>query len=324
MKHSLASALALLALSTTPATGFAQCAPNKPVLAAQAVPVVHYRSVMVDGVKVFYREAGPKDAPVVLLLHGFPTSSHQYRNLIPLLADRYRVIAPDYPGYGQSDAPDHKSYPYTFAKMADVVEELTRQVGADTYSLYVMDYGAPIGYRLALKHPKKVQALIVQNGNAYDEGLKEFWDPIKAYWAQNTPERRKALEKLLTLDTTKFQYTDGMGDVARISPDNWVVDQALLDRPGNSDIQLDMFRDYGSNIPLYPQFQAFFRQYQPPTLIVWGKNDYIFPEAGAHPYLRDLPKAEMHILDSGHFALEDRLDVMAPLIRDFLDRKVCA
>ena len=175
---------------------------------------------MIDGVKVFYREAGPKDAPVVLLVHGFPTSSHQYRNLIPLLADRYRVIAPDYPGYGQSDAPDHKSFSYTFARMADVVEKLTRVVGADKYSLYVMDYGAPIGYRLALKHPNKVQSLIVQNGNAYDEGLKEFWDPIKAYWVENTPERRKALEKLLTLETTKFQYTDGMGDVARISPDN--------------------------------------------------------------------------------------------------------
>ena len=323
MKRPLTNALALLTLAT-PATGFAQCAPNKPILAAHAVPVIHYRSAMIDGVKVFYREAGPKDAPVVLLVHGFPTSSHQYRNLIPLLADRYRVIAPDYPGYGQSDAPDHKSFSYTFARMADVVEKLTRVVGADKYSLYVMDYGAPIGYRLALKHPNKVQSLIVQNGNAYDEGLKEFWDPIKAYWAENTPERRKALEKLLTLETTKFQYTDGMGDVARISPDNWVVDQALLNRSGNSDIQLDMFRDYGSNIPLYPQFQAFFRQYQPPTLIVWGKNDYIFPEAGAHPYLRDLPKAEMHILDSGHFALEDRLNVMAPLIRDFLDRKICS
>ncbi|EXS67943.1 alpha/beta fold hydrolase, partial [Sphingobium sp. Ant17] len=209
---------------------------------------------MIDGVKVFYREAGHAVCAVVLLLHGFPTSSHQYRNLIPLLADRYRVIAPRLPRIRtKAMPPDHKSFSYTFARMADVVEKLTRVVGADKYSLYVMDYGAPIGYRLALKHPNKVQSLIVQNGNAYDEGLKEFWDPIKAYWAENTPERRKALEKLLTLETTKFQYTDGMGDVARISPDNWIVDQALLNRSGNSDIQLDMFRDYGSNIPrLYP------------------------------------------------------------------------
>ncbi|MFW7269669.1 alpha/beta fold hydrolase [Gluconacetobacter sp. Hr-1-5] len=322
MKKNLVGALAIL-VATTPVAAFAQCAPNKPALAAASVPVIHYRITTIDGVKVFYREAGPRSAPVLLLLHGFPTSSHMFRNLIPLLADRYRVIAPDYPGYGQSDAPDHKAFSYTFANLANVVDKLTQQVGADKYSMYVMDYGAPIGYRLALKHPEKVQALIVQNGNAYTEGLKAFWNPIKAYWAEKTPARRKALERLVTLETTKFQYSDGMGDVTRISPDNWVIDQALLDRPGNRDIQLDLLGDYGSNVPLYPQFQAFFRERKPPTLIVWGKNDHIFPEAGAHPYLRDLPDAEMHILDSGHFALEDKLDVMAPLIRNFLDRKIC-
>lgn len=322
MKRHLVGALAILA-ATTSATAHAQCAPTAPAQAAASVPVIHYKSTMIDGVKVFYREAGPRDAPVLLLLHGFPTSSHMFRNLIPLLADRYRVIAPDYPGYGQSDAPDHTKFAYTFANLTDVVDKLLQQVGAQKYSMYVMDYGAPIGYRLAVKHPERVEGLIVQNGNAYTEGLKEFWDPIKAYWADRTPARRQALEKLVTLETTKFQYTDGMGDVARISPDNWVIDQALLDRPGNRDIQLDLLGDYGSNVPLYPQFQAFFRKHQPPTLIVWGKNDFIFPEAGAHPYLRDLPKAEVHILDSGHFALEDKLDVMAPLIRDFLDRKVC-
>ncbi|MDF0546475.1 alpha/beta hydrolase [Sphingobium sp. H39-3-25] len=284
---------------------------------------MNYRSATVEGVKVFYREAGPRDAPVLLLLHGFPTSSHMFRNLMPLLADRYHVIAPDYPGYGQSDAPDHTKFAYTFAHMTEIIDALVQQLGAERYSLYVMDYGAPIGYRLALRHPEKIQALIVQNGNAYVEGLQAFWDPIKAYWSERTPARRKALEGLVTLETTRFQYTDGMGDVSRISPDNWVIDQALLDRPGNRDIQLDMFGDYGSNVPLYPQFQAFFRERKPPTLIVWGKNDVIFPEAGAHPYLRDLPQAEMHILDSGHFALEDRLDTMAPLIRDFLDRKIC-
>lgn len=305
-----------------PQVALAVCPPVEKTT-ARPVPVIHYRTAEIDGVKVFYREAGPPDAPVVLLLHGFPTSSHMFRNLIPLLADRYRVIAPDYPGFGQSDAPDHTRFDYSFAHLADIVDQLTDRLGAKRYSMYVMDYGAPVGYRLAIKHPERVETLIVQNGNAYVEGLGAFWDPIKAYWAEDTPARREALAGLVTLETTKFQYTDGMGDVARISPDNWVIDQALLDRPGNKDIQLDLFHDYGSNVPLYPQFQAFFRERKPPTLIVWGKNDKIFPEAGAHPYLRDLPEAEMHILDTGHFALEDRLSEMAPLIRSFLDRNLC-
>lgn len=316
MKRLVMAALVAASLFTVSAVAEAADPPAK----TRAIPVVHYKTASVDGVKVFYREAGPADAPVLLLLHGFPTSSHMFRNLIPLLAEKYRVIAPDYPGFGQSDAPDHKQFAYTFAHLADIVDQLTVQLGAQRYAMYVMDYGAPIGYRMALKHPERVSALIVQNGNAYTEGLKEFWDPIKVYWADGSQKNRDALNGLVTLPITKFQYTDGMGDVARISPDNWVVDQALLDRPGNRDIQLDLFKDYGTNVPLYPQFQAYFRERQPPTLIVWGKNDKIFPEAGAHPYLRDLPKAEMHILDSGHFALEDRLDVMAPLIRDFLDR----
>jgi pimeloyl-ACP methyl ester carboxylesterase len=289
---------------------------------APAVPVIYHKTEKIDGVTVFYREAGPADAPVLLLLHGFPTSSHMFRNLIPLLADRYRVIAPDYPGYGYSDAPDRSAFAYTFANLAQIVDKLTVALGADKYSMYVMDYGAPIGYRLALAHPERVETIIVQNGNAYTEGLGEFWDPIKAYWAVDSEANREALGHLVTLELTKFQYTDGMGDVARISPDNWLVDQALLDRPGNRDIQLDLFHDYGSNVPLYPDFQAFFRKHQPPMLIVWGRNDYIFPEPGAHPYLRDLPEAELHLLDSGHFALEDKLDVMVPLIRDFLDRKL--
>lgn len=305
-----------------PQVALAVCPPVEKA-AVRPVPVIHYRTAEIDGVKVFYREAGPPDAPVVLLLHGFPTSSHMFRNLIPLLADRYRVIAPDYPGFGQSDAPDHTRFDYSFAHLADIVDQLTDRLGAKRYSMYVMDYGAPVGYRLAIKHPERVETLIVQNGNAYVEGLGAFWDPIKAYWSEDTPARREALAGLVTLETTKFQYTDGMGDVARISPDNWVIDQALLDRPGNKDIQLDLFHDYGSNVPLYPQFQAFFRERKPPTLIVWGKNDKIFPEAGAHPYLRDLPEAEMHILDTGHFALEDRLSEMAPLIRSFLDRNLC-
>ncbi|WP_236961006.1 alpha/beta fold hydrolase [Methylobacterium durans] len=286
------------------------------------MPVTHYRTVKVEDVGVFYREAGPADAPVVLLLHGFPTSSHMFRNLIPLLADRYRVIAPDYPGFGQSDAPDHRSFAYTFAHYAEIVDGLLTQLRVERYAMYVMDYGAPVGYRLALKHPERVSALVIQNGNAYEEGLKAFWDPIKAYWREDTPERREALGFLVQPETTKFQYVDGVSDVSRIDPDNWLHDQVLLDRPGNRDIQLDLFRDYGSNVPLYPQFQAFFRERRPPTLIVWGENDTIFPADGAHPYLRDLPDAELHLFDTGHFALEDKLDEIAPLIRAFLDRSV--
>ncbi|MBS7543831.1 alpha/beta fold hydrolase [Ancylobacter oerskovii] len=296
---------------------------NRPIT-SHAPITIHHRFATVDGVEMFYREAGPADGPVVLLLHGFPTSSHMFRNLMPLLGDRYRVIAPDYPGYGQSDAPDHTAFSYTFARYADMVDALLGQLGVTRYAMYVMDYGAPVGYRLALKHPERVSGLIVQNGNAYEEGLRAFWDPIKAYWADGSAEHRDALSWLVTLDATRFQYVDGVRDPSRVSPDNWVHDQALLDRPGNRDIQLDMLYDYRTNVPLYPQFQQFFRERQPPTLIVWGKNDTIFPEEGAHPYLRDLPAAELHLLDTGHFALEDKLDEMAPLIRDFLDRAVAA
>ncbi|MBB4510591.1 alpha/beta fold hydrolase [Rhizobium johnstonii] len=318
----LAIALLLATVSAASLVRTADAASQIPADMHAPVATVHYRSTKIQGLKVFYREAGPVDAPVVLLLHGFPTSSHMFRNLIPLLADRYHVIAPDYPGFGQSDAPDHKSFKYGFGSYADIIDELLSGMGAKTYAMYVMDYGAPVGYRLALKHPERVSALIVQNGNAYDEGLREFWDPIKAYWADGSSMHRDALSGLVTLETTKFQYTDGMSDISRISPDNWVQDQALLDRPGNKDIQMDLFYDYRTNVPLYPDFQKFFRDRQPPTLIVWGKNDKIFPAEGAHPYLRDLPKAEIHMLDTGHFALEDKLDEMAPLIRDFLDRKV--
>lgn len=289
-----------------------------------SIAAVQYKAEKIDGLNVFYREAGAANAPVVLLLHGFPTSSHMFRNLIPILAEKYRVIAPDYPGFGQSDAPDHSAFKYGFQRYADMIDILLNRLGIDRFAMYVMDYGAPVGYRLALKHPKRVTGLIVQNGNAYDEGLREFWNPIKAYWADNSVKNREALHGLVTLDTTIFQYTDGVSNISRISPDNWVHDQALLDRPGNRDIQMDLFLDYGTNVPLYPQFQAFFRDHQPPTIIVWGKNDKIFPEEGAHPYLRDLPNAEMHILDTGHFALEDKLDEIAPLLVDFLDRNIKA
>jgi pimeloyl-ACP methyl ester carboxylesterase len=245
-----------------------------------------------------------------------------FRNLIPALADSYRVIAPDYPGYGQSDMPDRASFAYTFDRIAGLVDGLLDRLGVTRYAMYVMDYGAPVGWRLALKHPERISGLIVQNGNAYDEGLKEFWDPIKAYWTDGSAASRQALLKLVSLETTKFQYTDGVADVSRISPDNWVHDQALLDRPGNSDIQLDMLYDYRTNLPLYPAVQAYFRDRQPPTLIVWGKNDFIFPAAGAYPYERDLPEVEVHLLDTGHFALEDKADEIVPLIRNFLERKI--
>ncbi|QJU60144.1 alpha/beta hydrolase [Sphingomonas sp. AP4-R1] len=318
----LAATVAVLGLAPTlPAA--AQSA-GLPRAGVPAPPIIHYREETIDGVKVFYREAGPKDGPVVLLLHGFPTSSHMFRNLIPLLADKYRVIAPDYPGFGQSDAPDHTKFAYSFGHYADIVDALVQRLGASRYAMYVMDYGAPVGYRLALKHPERVSALIIQNGNAYEEGLREFWDPIKAYWREDTPARRAAMAQMVKPETTRFQYTDGMGDVSRISPDNWVIDQALLDRPGNNEIQYDLFYDYRTNVPLYPQFQQFFRTRKPPTLIVWGKNDRIFPAEGAFPYRRDLPDAEFHLVDSGHFALEDRLAEMAPLIRDFLDRKIAS
>jgi pimeloyl-ACP methyl ester carboxylesterase len=291
--------------------------------AAAACAVTHHRKMKIKWVNIFYREAGPSDAPVVLLLHGFPTSSHMYRNLIPALADLYQVIAPDYPGYGQSDMPDRSKFSYTFDRFAELVDGLLDQLKVTRYAMYVMDYGAPVGWRLALKHPERVTGLIVQNGNAYEEGLKEeFWDPIKAYWADHSDAHRKALNVLVAPEATKFQYTDGVADLSRISPDNWIHDQALLDRPGNADIQMDLFYDYRTNLPLYPKIQAYFRDRQPPTLIVWGKNDKIFPADGAHPYKRDLPEVEFHLIDSGHFALEDKADEIVPLIRDFLGRKV--
>jgi pimeloyl-ACP methyl ester carboxylesterase len=286
------------------------------------MPVTHHVTATVDGVKIFFREAGPAGAPVVLLLHGFPTSSHMFRNLIPALADRYHVIAPDYPGYGQSDAPDREHFAYTFDHAAALVEGLLDRLGVKAYAMYVMDYGAPVGWRLALKNPDRITGLIIQNGNAYEEGLTDFWDPIRAYWADGSEQHRRALRGLVSPQTTKFQYTDGVSDVTRISPDNWVHDQALLDRPGNADIQLDMLYDYRTNLALYPAIQAYFREHRPPSLVVWGKNDKIFPALGAHPYKRDLPEVEFHLFDTGHFALEDKGNEIVPLIHDFLDRNV--
>jgi pimeloyl-ACP methyl ester carboxylesterase len=290
------------------------------VAAQPAASVVHYRTAKVEGLDIFYREAGPKDAPTVLLLHGFPSSSFQYRNLIPALADRYHVIAPDYPGFGGSSAPDHTKFAYTFAHLTDVTETLLDQLGVTSYTIYIQDYGAPVGLRLALRHPDRITGLIVQNGNAYKDGIQAFWKPVEDLWADPTAANRNALRKVLTPELTKWQYVNGVKDPSRVDPDTWLHDQTLLDRPGNDEIQLDLFYDYRTNVTLYPDFQNFFRTRKPPTLIVWGANDEIFPAAGATAYLRDNPQAELHLIDSGHFALEDRGYEIIPLIRDFLGR----
>lgn len=281
-------------------------------------PAVFHRTAEVRGVKVFYREAGEADAPVIVLLHGFPTSSHMFRDLIPELARDFRVIAPDYPGFGNSDAPDRKSFEYSFENLSLVVEGLIDQLGVESAAFYVMDYGAPVGYRIFSRRPELVHSFIIQNGNAYEEGLREFWDPIKAYWAKPTKENRDALRGLLTREATQWQYTHGTRSPEAISPDNWNVDQPLLDRPGNNDIQLDLFLSYGTNVSEYPKWQAQFREHQPSALIVWGKNDHIFPADGATPYLRDLTDVELHLLDTGHFALEEDGDLIAERIRGFL------
>jgi pimeloyl-ACP methyl ester carboxylesterase len=277
-----------------------------------------YRTIEIDGLDIFYREAGVPTNPTILLLHGFPTSSHMFRNLIPALADRFHLVAPDYPGFGNSSMPTVDQFDYTFEHLADVMEKFTKAVGLSKYSLYVMDYGAPIGFRLAAKHPERVEALIVQNGNAYEEGLREFWEPLKAYWQDRSAENAEKLRQFFTLDATKWQYTHGVRNPQAISPDNWNIDQPFLDRPGNSDIQLALFYSYGSNLPLYPQWQEYFRTHQPPTLVVWGKNDPIFPAEGAYPYKRDLKKIEFHLLDTGHFALEEEGNAIAEHIRHFL------
>ncbi|ACB54620.1 hypothetical protein cce_5274 (plasmid) [Crocosphaera subtropica ATCC 51142] len=278
-----------------------------------------HKTIDIDGLNIFYREAGNPNAPTLLLLHGFPTSSHMFRNLIPILADEFHLIAPDYPGFGASSMPRVDEFEYSFDKLAEILEKFTIRLNLQQYFLYLMDYGAPVGYRLATKYPEKVLGLIVQNGNAYEEGLRDFWQPLKAYWKDKTNENAQVLaDNILTLEATKWQYTNGVRNVEAIAPDNWFHDQYLLDRPGNQEIQLELFYSYGTNPPLYPQWQEYFRSIQPPTLIVWGKGDYIFPEEGAHPYKRDLNNLEFHILGTGHFALEEDLEMIADYIRNFV------
>ena len=314
-------AVALLLTLGSDSTAVAQS--PAPATAADA-PQVRYKTVKVGDLDIFYRDAGPKDAPVVLLLHGFPTSSQMFRNLIPKLADKYRVIAPDYPGYGHSSMPPRDRFAYTFDNLAKVIDEFTEKLELKSYALYVQDYGAPVGYRLAVKHPERITAIVVQNGNAYDEGLdNDFWKPIKAYWKDPTSkEKRDALRFVVKYDATKWQYTHGVKDPELVSPDGAAHDQFLLNRKGNDEIQMDLMLDYGSNPPLYPKWQEYFRTHQPPMLIAWGKHDQIFPAAGAEPYKRDLKTLHYHLLDAGHFALETNGDEIAKLMREFLGKHV--
>ncbi|HXX58711.1 MAG TPA: alpha/beta hydrolase [Thermodesulfovibrionales bacterium] len=284
---------------------------------------VSYQTAKIDGLDIFYREAGPEDASTLLLLHGFPTSSHMFRNLIPALADEFHLIAPDYPGFGNSSMPSVGEFEYTFDNLSNVIEKFSDEIGLKRYTLYVQDYGAPVGFRLAVKHPNRIEGIVVQNGNAYTEGIdNDFWKPLKDYWNERTVQREKPLRGFLTREATIWQYTHGVREKDAISPDNWNIDQPLLERPGNAEIQLALFYSYGSNPALYPKWQAYFREHQPPTLIVWGKNDQIFPPAGAEPYKRDLENLEFHLLDTGHFALEEDSQKIADLMRNFLRRNI--
>ena len=312
---------------------------------AESITGVEYKTVKIEGVDIFYREAGDPDKPTILLLHGFPTSSHMFRELIPELADEFHLVAPDYPGYGFSSMPKVDEFDYSFDNIARLIGKFVDRAGLDRYSIYLMDYGAPVGFRIAAAAPDRVDTLIVQNGNAYFEGIdNNFWEPIREYWkdreavnagldnawwinvknAYKQPQmaNEDALRFLLTIGATKWQYTNGVRDVSAVSPDTWGHVQPLLDREGNQDIQLQMFYSYGSNPPLYPEWQEYLREHQPPTLLVWGEHDEIFPAAGAHPYKRDLDDLEFHLLDTGHFALETHGQEIADLMRDFLNRKV--
>jgi len=284
--------------------------------------MVHYRRTAVDGINVFYREAGSPTAPAILLLHGFPTSSHMFRNLIPALADRYHVIAPDLPGFGFSDAPDRKQYRYTFEQLAKTIAAFIAKVGLSRFALYVFDYGAPVGFRLALKYPDRVTAIISQNGNAYEEGLSEGWNPIQKYWKEPNEANRAALREFLKPEATKWQYSHGVQDTTLLAPEAYELDSALLARPGNDEIQLDLFLDYASNVALYPKFQEYFRTKRPPTLAVWGNKDPFFLPPGAESFKRDNPNAQVQFFNTGHFALETHSQEIGSAIKEFLGNTV--
>lgn len=282
------------------------------------MPAITYRTVEVDDVKIFYRVAGSPDAPALLLLHGFPSAGHMFRDLIPLLADRLHLVAPDLPGFGQSDMPSRDEFSYKFDNLAKVIDRFTEVVGLQRFAIYIFDYGAPVGLRIAAKHPERITAIISQNGNAYEEGLSEGWNPIQAYWREPTEANRDALRSFLAPEATRWQYTHGVADPSLVSPDGRSLDDHYLARPGAHEVQLDLFLDYASNVVLYPAFQAYFRNYRPPFLAVWGKNDPFFLPAGAEAFKRDVPDAEVRFFDTGHFALETHSAEIAAVIRGFL------
>lgn len=312
--------IAILAIISVTAYSFTNTPERTSINTKSLSSSTKYKTVDVNGVEIFYREAGAKNKPTILLLHGYPTSSHMFRNLIVDLADDYHVLAPDYPGYGQSEQPPISEFAYTFDNMATIVENFLIALKVEKYSIYLMDYGAPIGFRIASKHPNQIESLIIQNGNAYDEGILDFWNPLKKYWKNPSVKNGKDLEGFHSVDGLKWQYTHGVKDVSTISPDNWKIDLQHLNRKENNEIQLAMFYDYRTNIPLYPKWQEYLRKYQPPTLIVWGKNDHIFPAEGAYPYKRDVKNIEFHLLDTGHFALEEKGDEIADYILNFLKK----
>ncbi len=322
-KNALKSATAILLVGSVFAGTI-----SAPSVKAEDIPVACpgknqtlHKSIRIKGLNIFYREAGPKDAPVILLLHGFPTSSKMFAEMMDDLSDEFHLIAPDYPGFVNSSMPLVDEFEYSFDNLAVVINNFITAKKLDHYALYVMDYGAPIGYRIALNHPERITGLIVQNGNAYVEGLGEFWNPIKTYWADRTDKNAEPLKGFLNLEGTKWQYLHGTRNPEVIKPENWIVDQYFMDRPGNKEIQLELFYSYSTNPPLYPEWQEYFRQYQPPTLVVWGKNDYIFPPEGAYPYKRDLTNIEFHFLDTGHFALEEDGEFITAEIRNFMKRQ---
>jgi pimeloyl-ACP methyl ester carboxylesterase len=281
---------------------------------------INYRTADVDGLKIFYREAGPRDAPTLLLLHGFPSAGHMFRDLIQHLAGRFHLVAPDLPGFGQSDMPARGKFAYTFDHIADVIDRFTEVIGLKRFAIYVFDYGAPTGFRIAAKHPERITAIISQNGNAYEEGLSDGWTPIRAYWEDASLNNREALRAFLKPETTVWQYTHGVTDATTVSPDGYSLDNFYLSRPGSDQVQLDLFGDYKSNVALYPAFQSYFRTHKPPFLAVWGKNDPFFLPPGAEAFKRDIPNATVRFFDTGHFALETHAAEIAAAIRDFLPR----
>lgn len=321
-RRSLQQGTLLLALAAVSTLARAQMSPLKESATPDAARVT-YHTTQVDGLKIFYREAGPKNAPALVLLHGYPSSSHMFRNLIPALSDKYHVIAPDYPGFGFSDSPSPEQYAFTFDHLADTVDHFLGQQGITKYSIYVQDYGAPVGFRLATRHPDRVQAIISQNGNAYDEGLAPFWaEFLYPYWKDPNPTTEAKVRQILTPDLTRFQYAQGFRNPEDVSPDSYTFDQMTLDHPGNDKVQLALFYDYRKNPPLYPAWHEYLRKYQPPVLAVWGKNDPVFLPAGAEAFAKDDPRTEVHLLDTGHFALEEDGELIAQYIRDFLAKNI--